>query len=183
MAVLLASCGGTAPSPSPSPSQPAPARSSPAVSLPPPASAKPPSAAASAQAKPQTVRLFFTANGKLTTETAQVSGTTPAQAALTLLLKGPKTSGHITEIPKGTELQSVSIQNKVATVSFNPAFFTEGGASGTQLRLAQVVFTVTQFPEATSVQLVRDGQTVGLIGEGFPLNRPLTRGDFASVNP
>ena len=182
LAGLLAACGvSTAPSTS------AEATSSAAA---PAASAKPVSISASAAAKPaasqpaaQTVQAFFTQDGKLVAETGQASGPTPARAALTLLLAGPKAAGHITEIPKGTELQTVAIQNDVASVSLSEPFFAQGGASGTQLRLAQVVYTVTQFPDATSVQLLRDGQTVGLIGEGFPLNRPLTRQQFASLAP
>jgi spore germination protein GerM len=125
--------------------------------------------------------VFFTAAGKLAPEAAQVSGDTPASAALGLLLQGPKTAGHLTEIPKGTQLQKIAITEHTAAVSFDPVFFSPGGASGVQLRLGQVVYTLTQFPEVTSVQFLRDGQTVGLIGEGFPLNRPLTRDAFASL--
>jgi germination protein M len=129
------------------------------------------------------VQVFFTAGGKLAPESAQVSSDTPASAALGLLLEGPKAAGHFTDIPKGTQLQKVSIADHTAEASFDQAFFSSGGASGVTLRLGQVVYTLTQFPEVTSVQFLRDGQPAGVIGEGFPLNRPLTRDQFASVQP
>jgi hypothetical protein len=182
LAAILTACGGSVAAPSsPAPAAPSAAPSSAAPSRP----AKPAatSPVASATPRPQAAQVFFTAGGKLAPEAAQVNGATPGRAALDLLLQGPKTAGHFSEIPKGTQLRSLSINDHAATVSFDDAFFAQGGASGVTLRLGQVVYTLTQFPQVTSVRFLRDGQPVSVIGEGFPLNRPLTREQFASVQP
>lgn len=122
--------------------------------------------------------LYFTQHGKLATVPSEVSAATPARQAMEQLLKGPADSRHSTEIPAATHLQGLTIVSDTATVSFDDAFFTPGGATGTLLRLAQVVYTLTQFSGVTSVRFLRNEQAVDLIGEGFPLNRPLTRQDF-----
>jgi len=100
-----------------------------------------------------------------------------------VLLDGPKQPQHLTEIPKSTQLQDVSVKDGLASVSFDSGFYAPSGASGVLLRLAQVVYTLTQFPGVSAVQFLQDGRPVGLIGEGFPLNRPLTRMEFAHVQP
>ncbi|HEY8746197.1 MAG TPA: GerMN domain-containing protein [Chloroflexota bacterium] len=162
--------GGSGPPPS--------AAASTALSAP---SSSPPSSAASPATQP--ADLFFTSGGKLSAVPSRVSGTAPARQALEQLLKGPTDAQHVTEIPTSTHLQDVSIKNGTATVSFDDAFFAPDGATGTLLRLAQVVFTLTQFSGVTSVRFLQDGRGVDLIGEGFPLNRPLARQDFAHVQP
>jgi len=131
----------------------------------------------------QSAELFFVAADKLATEQSPVSASAPAQQALQKLLEGPKDPQHFTEIPKSTQLQDLSIKDGVASVSFDQAFFAPDGGTGVLLRLAQVVYTLTQFSGAASVQFLEDGRRVDLIGEGFPLNRPLTRQEFAHVQP
>ncbi|MHB8618754.1 MAG: GerMN domain-containing protein, partial [Chloroflexota bacterium] len=65
---------------------------------------------------------------------------------------------------------------------FNDVFFSPSGSTGMQIRLAQVVYTLTQFPGITSVQLLDQGKVKSATeGEGFPLNHPLTRQDFHGV--
>jgi spore germination protein GerM len=129
------------------------------------------------------VELYFTVGGKLAAMPAEVSGSAPAKESLEQLLKGPKDPRHSTEIPPAAKLEDLSISGRVASASFNDAFFAPNGASGTLLRLAQVVYTLTQFPGVTSVRFLKNGQALDVIGEGFPLNRPLTRGDFSHVLP
>jgi len=129
----------------------------------------------------RSVDLYFTSGGKLSPVPAEVSGATPARQSLDQLLKGPKDPRHSTEIPASTQIEEVSITGGTASVSFNDAFFAPNGATGTLLRLAQVVYTVTQFSGVTSVRFLKNGQAVDLIGEGFPLNRPLSRQDFSQV--
>lgn len=124
--------------------------------------------------------IFFTAAGKLAPEKAQVEAAAPLGPALALLMEGPKEAAHFSEIPPSAKLQDVAVNGPVATLSFDDSFFAAGG-SGVQLRLAQVVYTATQFAPVTSVQFLRQGQAVDVIGEGFPLNRPLTREQFAQL--
>jgi len=131
----------------------------------------------------QSAELFFVASNKLAIERSPVSAAAPARQALEQLLHGPKDPQHFSEIPKTSQMEDLSTKDGVATVSFNQGFFTPNGATGTLLRLAQVVYTLTQFSGVASVQFLEDGRSVDLIGEGFPLNRPLTRQEFAHLQP
>ncbi|HEX6512576.1 MAG TPA: GerMN domain-containing protein [Chloroflexota bacterium] len=116
------------------------------------------------------------------TESAQVDTTDPPRAALELLLQGPKVSGHFSEIPAGVHLEDLGVTDSTAAVSLGANFFASGGSTGMQARLAQVVYTLTQFPQMTAVQFLQDGHPATVAGgEGFPLNRPLTRGSFTVV--
>ena len=138
--------------------------------------------AVSASAAPKTVQVFFTAGGKLAPEPAQVPDRDPVQGAADRLLQGPSQAGHYSDIPAGTQLERVGVQDGVAQVSFNAGFFSSAGATGMQLHLAQVVYTLTQFPSVTAVQFLQDGQPAGLAGDqGIALDRPLTRKSFSAL--
>ncbi len=188
LALLLAACGSGSGSPLPgaasstasAPATAPPASPSSASVSAVAAAATPRSSAAAAAAQP--AQLYFEADGKLVTENTRVSGQDPALDALHQLLQGPKTAGHYTDIPNTVSVQDVSVKDGVATVSLDRTFFASGGSAGVQLRVAQVVFTLTQFPTVTSVQLLEEGQPATVVGgEGFPVNRPLTRGSFSSL--
>jgi spore germination protein GerM len=142
-----------------------------------PTTAAPP---ASVYVAPTVAGIYFTSGGKLVPESAQVDGAAPVKPALELLLAGPKSPDHFSQIPKGVQLEDVSVSGNVATVSFDASFFGAGG-TGVQLRLAQVVYTATQFPPVTMVRFLRQGQPVDVVGEGFPLNQPLGREQFAQL--
>ncbi|HLY67128.1 MAG TPA: GerMN domain-containing protein [Chloroflexota bacterium] len=126
--------------------------------------------------------MFFTAGGKLVPESDQINGGDALLASMQLLLKGPQTPDHFSEIPKTAQLLDVSLDNGTAVADFDAPFYASGGSTGIQLRLAQVVFTLTQFPNISAVQFRQDGQAATATGgEGFPLNRPLTRGSFSQL--
>src|SRR5918996_4877692 len=78
-----------------------------------------------------------------------------------------------TEIPKGTELRGLNIEDGVATVDLSTEF-AQGGSSSLEetARLAQVVYTITQFDTVRSVQFRIDGEIVKAFGShGILLNR------------
>jgi hypothetical protein len=53
-----------------------------------------------------------------------------------------------------------------------------------QMRLAQVVYTLTQFPTVKSVQFQLDGEPVRVFsGEGIVLDKPVTRADYEDLMP
>jgi germination protein M len=91
-----------------------------------------------------------------------------ARAALEELLAGPTAqrprSGLATEIPEGTRLNDVAVADGVATVDLSPEFESGGGSLSMQLRVAQVVYTLTRFPSVESVAFMIDGQPVEAIG-------------------
>jgi hypothetical protein len=100
-----------------------------------------------------------------------LSGPTPAEAQL----------GMTTSVPLGTVLNKVSLSAGIATVDLS-ASYASGGSMRT--RLAQVVYTLTQFPTVQGVLFEQDGQPVTSFGsEGVVLDHPLSRADFETETP
>lgn len=91
-----------------------------------------------------------------------------ARAAVSSLLRGPmaseRTSGYSSQIPAGTGLRGVSVSHGVATVDLDRRFESGGGSLSMQLRVAQVVYTLTQFPTVSRVGFRLDGRPVESIG-------------------
>jgi spore germination protein GerM len=111
-----------------------------------------------------------------------------ATAAVTALLAGPngqeQASRISTVIPAGTQLLGLSIANGVATVDLSREFESGGGSASVLGRLAQVVYTLTQFPSVTSVLFEVEGREVHAFGgEGAVLDGPVGRSDYESVLP
>ena len=87
-------------------------------------------------------------------------------------------------IPAGTQLLGLTIKNGVATVDLSTEFDSGGGATSMQFRLAQVVYTLTQFSTVKSVIFQVEGQTVTVFGgEGIVLDGPVGRADFTDQLP
>lgn len=103
--------------------------------------------------------------------------------ALSALVAGPSDFetevGLHSEIPEGTELLGVDLDEGVARVDLSDEFESGGGSQSMQARVAQVVYTATQFDEVDSVRFLVDGQEVDAIGgEGVVVAEPLGREDF-----
>ena len=108
-------------------------------------------------------------------ETALLAGPTKAEA-------GDRTI--TTAIPDGTTLNGVSIKNGIATVDFSTEFDSGGGTASMRYRLAQVVYTLTQFSTVRSVVFQVEGQTVTVFGsEGIVLDDPSKRADWTDELP
>jgi len=191
--LITAGCGtGPAGSLGPVPS----ARSSPASPGLPPASS-PPGAAqspggppatppASAPASPTPVPTrqislqgWFTRNGKLfVTERSVPATPAVAAAAIRSMLAGPSAAeyaaGLRSQIPAGTALLGVRISGRVATVDLSSSFVSSASQATMPLRIAQVVYTATQFPTVTGVRFALNGQGVTVLG-GVPVQSPQTR--------
>lgn len=113
----------------------------------------------------------------------EVEGLGVAAAAVEALLEGPNADeealGLGTAIPEGTELLGLDLVDDTATVDLSSEFASGGGSFSMNARVAQVVYTVTQFPSVRHVEFRLDGEPVeALGGEGLLLERPLTRADF-----
>jgi hypothetical protein len=91
-----------------------------------------------------------------------------AEAALQGLLGGPTAeeaeAGLSTQIPEGTRLLGVEITDAVATVNLSGEFESGGGSLSMQVRVAQVVFTLTQFDTVDRVAFMIDGAPAEAIG-------------------
>jgi germination protein M len=114
----------------------------------------------------------------------------PVIAALGELLKGPTEAetnsipAITTAIPDNTLLLGVSLVDGIATVDLSLEFESGGGSASMFGRLAQVVYTVTQFPQITSVVFQLDGQPVTVFSnEGILLEGPAGRDDYLDQAP
>jgi spore germination protein GerM len=108
-----------------------------------------------------------------------------ARAAMEQLLAGPTQGegahdlrvGTIgTQIPKGTTLLGLDVEDGVATVDLSGEF-ASGDIEGDEreswaIRLAQVTYTLTQFPTVESVRFLVDGSPAAAIEghEGSPID-------------
>jgi spore germination protein GerM len=138
------------------------------------------------------VTIYFVRDEKLGAASRQVvtesSPSAWAAAAIEQVLQGPsameRAAGLRTAVPTGTELNGVTIDDGVATIDVSSAFASGGGSLSMQLRVAQMVFTVDQFPEIDKVAFKVDGESVTAIGgEGVIVDPPVDRADFEDQLP
>jgi sporulation and spore germination protein/immunoglobulin-like protein involved in spore germination len=111
-----------------------------------------------------------------------------ATAAMSALLAGPtaveRRHGVVSIVPRGTKLLGITIDHGTATVDLSSEYASGGGSLSMTLRLAQVVYTVTQFPTVKRVAFELDGKPVTVFsGEGIVLDRPQTRHDYEQALP
>lgn len=117
---------------------------------------------------------------------------TPAvgSAAMSALLEGPNDDelgarpAMYTAIPEGTRFLGLTIKDGVATVDLSREFESGGGSASVLGRLAQAVYTLTQFPTVKGVKFELDGEPVGAFsGEGVILDRAVDRDDYLDQLP
>jgi germination protein M len=136
-----------------------------------------------------TLSIYLVQNEKVTTLHRIVPRTEAvAQAAVNALLAGPtaeeRTAGISAAIPGGVKLLGLTIKDGVATINLSGQYASGGGSLSTMLRLAQVVYTLTQFTSVRSVSFQLDGEPVTVFGsEGLVIDRPQARTDFEDVTP
>ena len=109
-------------------------------------------------------------------------------AAMESLLAGPSTQEQAaavgSQIPAGTQLLGLSVDSGVATVDLTSEFESGGGSASMNMRIAQIVYTLTQFPTVKGVLFQLDGQPVDVLGgEGVIVDQPVTRKDYRSLMP
>ncbi|MGH3007253.1 MAG: GerMN domain-containing protein [Gaiellaceae bacterium] len=109
-------------------------------------------------------------------------------AAVEALLRGPdefeQGYGLTSAIPEGTQLLGLRIEDGIAYVDLTSEFESGGGTLSMQMRLAQVVYTLAQFPSVEGVLFSLDGEQVDVIGgEGIVVDQPLRRRDFRDLLP
>lgn len=122
------------------------------------------------------VAVYFTQGSRLVTETRAVPAAAPARGSLDALLAGPMATGHYSQVPNGTALQSMNLKGGTATVDLSSQVQNLEGSPAIPLFLAQVVDTLTQFPDVQRVVLEVNGKPVRTLGgEGVTVPEPLDR--------
>ncbi len=109
-------------------------------------------------------------------------------AAMKLLVAGPnsaeRAAGLGTTIPAGTQFLGLTIKDGVATVDLSSTYASGGGSLSMFTRLAEVVYTLTQFPSVKGVEFKLDGTKVTTFSsEGIVLDHPQTRADYEEQTP
>jgi len=125
------------------------------------------------------LEVWFERSGKLWPVVRSVR-LTPAVvgAAVSRLLAGPTRAeaaeGVRSAVPPGTQLLGISLHGGVATVDVTSEF--DGGtATRERVSLAQLVYSVTQFPTVHALRLHLDGQSVTAFADGLVLPDPIDR--------
>lgn len=133
------------------------------------------------------LQAWFTRQGKLFgTQHAVPATASVGRAAVDQLLAGPPpaeyAAGLRSLIPAGTQLLGLTISSGTATVDLSSSFVSAASPSAMPLRIAQVVYTLAQFPTVTSVQFKVDGQDVTVLG-GVPVQSPQTTAMYDGYLP
>ena len=110
-------------------------------------------------------RPWWIVGGTVTPGGPRTDGPDPVRSALDQLLAGPTPDeaafGAGTAIEKGVVVSSLVVgPDGVATVDFNRTFETRD----TRPQVAQVVYTLTQFPQVSKVRFLIEGQPNGATG-------------------
>jgi germination protein M len=113
-----------------------------------------------------------------------------ATATVRLLIEGPTADEQASvpalssAVPPDTMLLGISIDGGLATVDLSREFEAGGGTFSMAVRLAQMVFTVTQFPTVAEVEFHLDGEPVTVFSsEGIIMDHPVGRDDYQDLTP
>jgi germination protein M len=109
-------------------------------------------------------------------------------AAMESLLAGPTPREQAatvgSQIPAGTQFLGLNVADGIATVDLTSEFESGGGSASMNMRIAQVVYTLTQFPTVKGVLFELDGQRVDVLGgEGVIVDQPVTRKNYRDLLP
>lgn len=148
-----------------------------------------PPASPSTSARPTSLSLYFLRGAYVGTARRTVlASDATAQIALEALLAGPtvaeREAGLHTQIPEGTHLLGLTIKDGLAVADLSAAFGAGVDPREDKGRLAEVVYTLTQFPTVDGVRLKVEGDNLVFRSpEGTVQTRPLTRRTFEDVTP
>ena len=135
------------------------------------------------------IEVFFVKDGSWAQSVVRAVETPSVGAnAIRALLQGPtpaeQDAGLYSSIPSNTLFLGLNISEGLATVDLSREFEVGGGSSNILSRLAQVVYTLTQFPTVDRVLFHLDGEPVDVFsGEGVVLEEPVDRSSYATILP
>jgi hypothetical protein len=109
------------------------------------------------------------------------------EVVMRALLRGPteqeRSENITTAIPVEADLLGVSIDNKVATVDLSREFQLAARQQVFTLRLAQVVFSLTELPDVDRVRFSIDGQHTPVIDQTGTPRDDVARGRYSRFAP
>lgn len=123
-----------------------------------------------------TVAVYFTQGSHIVSEPHAVPAASPARGSIDALLAGPSAAGHYSQVPTGTKLLSLNLTAGTATVNLSSQAANLEGSPAIPLFLAQIVETLTQFPDVQHVVIEVNGRPLrSLGGEGAAVPEPLDK--------
>jgi len=136
------------------------------------------------------ILVFFVLDGRLSavTRTAD-AGDTPTEASMRALLGGPNPRetgrGLTTNLPVSTRLLDIIVgSNRVAIADLSAEFQAPADPDAITLRIAQVVWTLTQLPGVEEVRFAVDGSEISVAtDDGHSVDRPVSRADYDRFAP
>jgi sporulation and spore germination protein/immunoglobulin-like protein involved in spore germination len=136
-----------------------------------------------------TYQVWFTRGESLfVVERTQAATERIGTAALEALLAGPdgqeQAAAVGSQVPAGTKLLGLTVADGVASVDLTSEYESGGGSASMNMRIAQIVYTLTQFPTVKGVLFELDGRRVDVLGgEGVVVDQPITRKDYRDLLP
>jgi hypothetical protein len=190
LGAVLAACGTVTQSPGPSAAPSAAPSGAPSLG--------PSGAPSGVPGEPTALRAYFglgsTSGNRILAPVERALPTTTdtesmAKAAMAALLAGPveaelsASPAMFTVIPPDTAMSSLQLgAGGAVTVDLNEAFLEPDDLPALRTALAQVVVTLTQFPEITGVNVTIEGAVLEQTdAEGQQLAAPATRADYADA--
>ncbi len=93
-----------------------------------------------------------------------------------------QSAGLTSDIPQGTTVEKVSVSNRTVTINFNSAFYQSGTNAQMLGRIAQVVYTMTQFANVGSVAFQLGNSVIESLGN-VKLGKPIGRASVSGALP
>jgi hypothetical protein len=137
-----------------------------------------------------TVRIYLVFGTRLVAVDRSGQSSLPLpQLAMTELLKGASAAeqnqGISTNIPSTVQMLDISVDSGIASVDLSHDFelFTQDRATFL-LRIAQIVYTLTELDTVQSVRFLVEGQPVSvLVQDGSLVAEPVARGRYSDFAP
>lgn len=135
------------------------------------------------------VTVYFARDGRLVAVSQRVDADAPpAEVSLRTLLDGPtsfdRRSGIASEVPSAVRLLDVTVVGRTARVDLSGEFQEPAPPSQIALRVAQVVWTLTELPGVEDVLFAIDGEMVEITtGDETLVQRGVTRADYMRFSP
>ena len=126
------------------------------------------------------VKVYFLRDERLVIGHRDVAAPAVLRGAIEALLTGPTddeaAAGMTSTVPTGSTVLGVDLDDGLATIDLSGEFGSGGGSLSMFGRVAEVVFTATQFPNVDRVVFWMDGAPIEFLGgEGLILTEPQTR--------
>lgn len=134
---------------------------------------------------PESAIVYLVLNGRLIAVPRQLPQEAPSLpvAAMEALLEGPSNVWR-TAIPEGTRVLSVSVDGVVATVNLSDEFERSAPGERLALRVAQVVYTLTETPGVEAVRFQIEGTPADVLtGRSEVVQGSVTRAHYQRYAP